>query len=168
MSWIAIALLVLLAAIGAIVATGYLLPVRHRATRAASYRQSPDELRAIVADFAGQPAWRQGVTKVESLSSNSGNPTYRETSKNGVVTYEVIESGPRRIVTRIADKSLPFGGTWTYQIEDHEGGARLRITEDGEVYNPIFRALSRFVFGHTATIDAYLRSLDGKLGAGGN
>jgi hypothetical protein len=35
----------------------------------------------------------------------------------------------------------------------------VRITEDGEVYNPIFRFMSRFVFGHTHTMDAYLRAL---------
>jgi hypothetical protein len=32
----------------------------------------------------------------------------------------------------------------------------LRITEDGEVYNPVFRFVSRFVMGHTATMDKYL------------
>ena len=32
----------------------------------------------------------------------------------------------------------------------------LRITENGEVYNPVFRFVSRFVFGHSATIEKYL------------
>jgi len=32
----------------------------------------------------------------------------------------------------------------------------LRITENGEVYNVIFRFVSRFVMGHSATIDKYL------------
>ena len=35
----------------------------------------------------------------------------------------------------------------------------VRITEDGEVYNPIFRFVSRFVFGQTRMLDAYLRAL---------
>ena len=34
------------------------------------------------------------------------------------------------------------------------------ITEDGEVYNLIFRFMSRFVFGHTATMDAFLKNLE--------
>ena len=29
----------------------------------------------------------------------------------------------------------------------------VRITEDGEVYNPIFRFMSRFAFGQTSTMD---------------
>ena len=35
-------------------------------------------------------------------------------------------------------------------------GRDLTITEDGEVYNVFFRFMSRFVFGHHATMDAYL------------
>ena len=42
------------------------------------------------------------------------------------------------------------------------------ITENGEVYNPLFRFMSRFVFGHTATIDKYLEDLGQVLhGMGG-
>ncbi len=32
----------------------------------------------------------------------------------------------------------------------------VTITERGSVYNPIFRFMSRFIFGHTATVEAYL------------
>jgi hypothetical protein len=68
------------------------------------------------------------------------------------------------LVVRIADPKLPFGGTWTYEIAPIPKGSSLRIREDGEVYNPLFRFLSRFVFGHSATIDAYLKSLAKKFG----
>jgi hypothetical protein len=48
------------------------------------------------------------------------------------------------------------------------GGAseetRVRITEDGEVYNPIFRFVSRVVMGHTAMLDSYLRALGKAVG----
>ncbi len=73
-------------------------------------------------------------------------------------------SPPRRLVTRIADPKLPFGGTWTYEIVSLERACTLTITEDGEVYNPLFRFVSRFVIGHTATIDRYLKSVTQKLG----
>ncbi len=55
---------------------------------------------------------------------------------------------------------MPFGGTWTYVLVPDVAGTRLTITEDGEVYNPLFRFLSRFVFSQTATIDTYLRHLE--------
>ena len=65
---------------------------------------------------------------------------------------------------QIADKKLPFGGTWTYEVSPEAGGARLRITEDGEIRNALFRFLSRFVFGYNATMDTYLRDLGRKFG----
>ena len=40
----------------------------------------------------------------------------------------------------------------------------LQITEDGQVHNPIFRFMSRFVFGYTATIDGFLKDLHAKFG----
>ena len=89
-------------------------------------------------------------------------------SKDGrAITYERVESvPPRRMVTRI-DPGLPFGGTWTYHLVPEAEGTALTITEDGEVYNPVFRFVSRFVMGHTATIDTYLKYLKIKLGERG-
>jgi hypothetical protein len=64
---------------------------------------------------------------------------------------------------RIADPDLPFGGTWTYDITPDADGSRLKITEHGEVYNPIFRFMARCVFGHERTMKAYLSALEKKL-----
>ena len=65
------------------------------------------------------------------------------------------------MTSRIADAKLPFGGSWTYEIAP--GVTRdlttLRITENGEVYNPVFRFVSKFVMGHSATIDKYLAAV---------
>ena len=70
----------------------------------------------------------------------------------------VSEEAPRRIVTRVVD-GMPYGGTWTIDLEPDGSGTRVTVVERGEVYNPLFRFLSRFVFGHTATIDRYLKEL---------
>jgi hypothetical protein len=70
----------------------------------------------------------------------------------------------KRLVTRIADPSLPFGGQWTYEILPAGDSTTLRITEDGEVYNPVFRFASRFIFGHSATIEDYLRDVARRFG----
>jgi hypothetical protein len=74
---------------------------------------------------------------------------------------------PLRLVTRIADPNLPFGGTWTYLIAPEAEGCSIEITEHGEVYNPIFRFVSRFIMGHAATIEAYLSALGKRLEEGG-
>ena len=71
---------------------------------------------------------------------------------------------PSRRVTRIAEKNLPFGGTWTFDIADAPEGCVVRITEDGEVYNVIFRFMARFFFGYTSNMEGYLRDLGQRFG----
>jgi hypothetical protein len=39
------------------------------------------------------------------------------------------------------------------------GGTTLTVVERGEVYNPVFRFVSRYVIGHTRTLDAYFADL---------
>ena len=80
----------------------------------------------------------------------------------------VVESAepPKRMVARIVDQDLPFGGRWEYDIvPDGPDASRVTITERGWVSNPIFRFVSRFVMGHTATLDAYLRALGKHFGS---
>lgn len=39
-----------------------------------------------------------------------------------------------------------------YRLVPDGAGTRVTITENGEVYNPLFRFVSRFLMGHTSTI----------------
>ncbi len=161
---LALRIIGLLAALVAmLVALGYALPVQHVASRSASFRQSSDEIFTVLTDVAHFHDWRSDVTSVDLLSS--APLRWREHGSNGDITFVADDvSRPTRLVTRIDDPSLPFGGTWTYELAPGTAGTTLTITEHGEVYNPIFRVMSRFVFGHTATIDAYLASLQKRLG----
>jgi hypothetical protein len=80
------------------------------------------------------------------------------------VPVETVESRPpHKLVSRIADPTLPFGGTWTYDIARTGDGATLTITEDGFVTSPIFRFVAKFVMGHHATIDTYLTNVAKKF-----
>lgn len=147
---------------------GALLPRRHEATRSASFGSSPAQLYAIVRDFAATPAWRSDVKSIEVLPPDAGRVMFREATRHGAITYRVLEDRPNeKLVTEIADRDLPFGGTWTFEFATRGGGnsaGSLRITERGEVRNVLFRFLGRFVFGHTRTIETYLRDLSRKLG----
>jgi hypothetical protein len=81
-------------------------------------------------------------------------------------TYTVQEKrAPQRLVTAIIRKDLPYGGSWTYEFRAQGQGTTLTITEDGEVYNPIFRFVSRFVTGHEQAIAAYLAALHADVAA---
>jgi len=106
------------------------------------------------------------VTSVELLPTDSGNVAWREQGKNGAISYAIeLAEVPTRLVTRITDKSLPFGGGWEYEIAPDGGGSRVQITEHGEVYNPVLRFVSRFIMGHSATASAYLKALGARFGA---
>ena len=142
MRWIWIIFGALAGIIGLVALTGAMLPVAHVATRSVRFRQPPEAV------------WN-------ALSPGTSQRQFRQDDVN----YEVTESVPnRKLVTRIADRNLPYGGSWTYEIQPESGGSSLRITESGEVYNPVFRFVSRFIIGHTATIDAGLKTLGAKLG----
>lgn len=74
--------------------------------------------------------------------------------------YEVVTFEPHtRIVTRIADPSLPFGGTWTFDLQPSGTGTALTITERVEVYNVFFRSMQKFFFSPYKTIDTYQADL---------
>jgi len=165
MKWVLICGGVLVALVIVVCVVGALLPKAHVASRTATYRQRPEALWATITDFAGAPSWRPGVRKVD-VEPPSGEVThFVEEGEHGKIRFEVLErDAPGHMVTRIADTGLPFGGRWTYEIRSEGNGARVTITENGEVYNPLFRFLSRFVFGYTSTLDTYLEALGKKHG----
>ena len=85
--------------------------------------------------------------------------------KGESITFAVIESKPpSRLVVKIAQPDLPFGGTWIYELAPAAAGTAVKITENGEIYHPIFRFVSHLFLNQAATIEEYLRSLERKHG----
>ncbi len=160
--WLLLVALVVAGIFVLIIVIGALLPKKHMVSRTASLRQPAEAVWSLI---SGPPTWRPDVRNYEEMPINDGHRMWRETYMNGqIITYEAIEStAPRRLVVRIADPALPFGGTWTYDITPSGQSCSLTITEDGEVYNPLFRFVSRFIIGQTTTIDAYIKALNAKL-----
>jgi hypothetical protein len=143
---------------------GALLPREHHAVRGARFAQPPAAVWAVVADPLAGASWRPDVAAVEPLPEQDGRPRWKEIGSD-TITYELVaDEPPVRRVVRIADDTLPFGGTWTYALAADGGGTRLTITEDGEVRNPLFRFLARYAFGHGGTMEAYLRALGRRFG----
>jgi uncharacterized protein YndB with AHSA1/START domain len=144
---------------------GYLLPKEHTVTREARFGQPPEVVWKTITDINAMPSWRQGLKSVKHLPDQNGLPAWVETTDSGTIPLETVASHPpSKLVVRIADPKLPFGGTWTYEITALPAGSNLRIREDGEIYNPLFRFLARFFFGYTATVDTYLKSMSKKFG----
>jgi Polyketide cyclase / dehydrase and lipid transport len=158
MKWAIIAGLALVAVIVLVVVIGLLLPQGHVVARRARFKQPPE---VIWETISGPPSWRPDVKSYEMLPEPAGRMQWREVDSHGQsILFERVEAHPpQRLVTRIADPKLPFGGSWTHEIVPTGDGCVLTITERGEVYNPVFRFMSRFVFGHTATLEKYLAAL---------
>jgi hypothetical protein len=170
LAWGAIAVLAALAiAVAVACAIGACLPRHHLATRARTLAATRAAVWALISEPRGYGAWRRGVDGVAVLAEQP-RLRWREGAGRDAVTYELMESdGGARQVVRIADDEhrLPYGGSWTYALTDDGEGTRVSITEDGEVRNAFFRFVSRFIIGHSWTIDRYLDDLAAALAAHG-
>jgi hypothetical protein len=133
LKWCAIAVGVVAGVIAVMYAVGMALPVKHQVAKSESFALSAPAL------------WDQAVMTFHRTNDGS---------------YAIIDSTPpSRFVTGIIRKDLPFGGTWTYEFVPQGKGTTLTITERGEVYNPFFRFVSRFIVGQEGSIDGYLAAL---------
>ncbi|HKP36929.1 MAG TPA: SRPBCC family protein [Pyrinomonadaceae bacterium] len=158
-----------IAAIGLVVLVisliGWRLPKEHSASRSVLIHKTPDSVYAVARDFASMPKWRSDVSEVQVTKGADGRVHFREDGSNGPVNYELEEDvAGQRMVTRITDTDLGYSGKWTYVFTPEGPNTRVTITEDGVVTNVIFRFLSGYAFGHTATMDTYLKSLGKHFG----
>jgi hypothetical protein len=131
--WIGAVVGALLVVILVATGIGTMLSVKHVASRTETFDVPPQRL------------WDLAIAQFQK--ANDGN-------------YAIVEqSSPHRFITAIVKKDLPFGGTWTYDFVPAGTGTTLTITERGEVYNPFFRFVSRYVMGHTKSIDEFMAAL---------
>ncbi len=160
MRWVLLVAGSLVALVALVALVGSLLPRDHVAARRARIPRPPAEVFAVIQDVARAAEWRSDLKAVESLELVAGRRRFREVSSQGTITFEVMEEvAPSRLVTRIADEDLPFGGSWTFELQPSGEGTLVTITERGFVKNVVFRALARYVFTHHRTLEQYLRAL---------
>lgn len=185
MMWIVYVLVGLVGLVVLMAAIGFMLRPDHIAARSAEVPGAPADVYALIRDVEKQPTWRKDLKRIELLPPVDGKRSFREHGRQGVITFVVDqdqapEAGRAgRLVTRIADDKLPFGGRWIIEVAPADDPAhaergpegaeskhsRVTVTEDGFVKNPVFRFLSRTVFSLTSTIEEWLRSLGRQLGA---
>ena len=168
MRWIATAFGILVFLVLVLIGIGTALPVRHVATCSVDLSAPTASVWKTVYDVQ-RADWRSNVARVDMAGpapgANAGD-RWTETDKSGhSLTYERISAEvDHRLVTRIADQRAPFGGTWTYDFTPSPNGTQLSITEDGQIYNPVFRLVGRYVTGYTATMRTYLTDLGHHFG----
>lgn len=158
MKWGIIILLVLVVIIALVLIIGYLLPVKHSVSISADINTPIDSVWQRISQPENFQHWRKDIKSINVLSSEEWVET---NSQNDNIPIKIIEALPgRKMVTIINSKQLPYGGSWTYELKPKGVNTEITITENGEVYNPLYRFFSKFVFGHTATIKSYLNNLE--------
>ena len=148
-------------AIAAAYAIGAVLPVAHVAAVRGELPATRERVWQTITDWQGQAQWRTEVAAVEVRSVEGDDVVWVEVDTWGdslrLATVEM--DPPRKLVTMIADDEAPFAGTWTFELDDDGEGTYIRIVEEGEVYDPLFRFVAAVFIGHTATLEAYLSDL---------
>ena len=163
---------VMLVAVG----VGTALPINHTAMCAAQMPAPPHDVWLTLANPLDY-AWRSDIVQARLDSTTPSAPAGRphpgmqwtESDRYGhTVTYQRVSAErDRHLVNRIADPTLPFGGTWTYDLTPAPAvhGTTVSIVENGQIYNPVFRFLAQFFIGYTSTMRTHLADLGKKFGA---
>jgi uncharacterized protein YndB with AHSA1/START domain len=166
MKWLLLIIGIFILMFLAVLILGLLQPVKHSVTRSVHLKQKPETVFAMLEDSANLPNWSSTVMKVEPLPAREGKPCARVTMRWGhmqMIMTQLERTPPTRLVGSMAKEGGPVLGTWTYQIVAEPDGCRVALTEDGELKNPIYRALAR-MRGLDANITQTLRDLAKKFG----
>lgn len=168
MKWVLIVIGALLGLVALMTLIGASVPRDHRATSTITLHQAPDSVWKVIRDFGGIPAWWPAIKESLRQADKDGHEVWRQKMSGWDVPLLVLESAPpRRLVTQIdTSAGTAFGGTWTYELvpDSGGGGTKISVTEAGWIGNPIFRFLSRFVFGYYGSLDGYLKALGKHFG----
>ena len=153
MKWLLIIPGIIACLIIIIVIIGYTLPVKHTASIQIEVKAAPEIVWQRLIRFKEYPSWRKDVKSVTPVSETEWIETDKHNNK--LPLKITVATAPRRLITEISGQGLPFGGNWEFRLQPGSTGTVVTITENGEVYNPVFRFISRYLMGHTSTIRKY-------------
>jgi uncharacterized protein YndB with AHSA1/START domain len=163
MMWILWTVGGLVGLVAVVALVGMMLPQNHTVSRTLRLKQPPEAVWKTITDCGAMPQWRSELKKIERMPDANGHEVWKEYNSAGEMPLETIEAvAPRRLVRKIG-AGLPFGGKWTYELTPAGTGTLLKITEDGEVYNVIFRVVGKFM-DPAASMTTFLTGLAKKFG----
>ncbi len=149
-----------------LVVLGLFQPIKHSVKRSMYLRQKPETVFSLLDNAAELPKWSSAIAKVEPLPDENGKKVARFTLKWGnrqMIMKQLECHAPTRLVSQMSQESGPVLGTWTYEITPEKEGCRISLTEDGELKNPTFRAVTK-LRGSDATINQTLNDLAKRFG----
>ncbi|MEM1246512.1 MAG: SRPBCC family protein [Acidobacteriota bacterium] len=148
--------------VAVVVVSGFVSPAEHVASVTLELDTPIDIVWERISDVEFYSSWRSDLETLELLerSEHLVGTRFREVGREEPVLFEILQAEPpRKLVSRIADDELPFGGQWTFELRPRSGGGTtLQITEEGFVRSFLFRALGP-LFSKTATMELWLTDL---------
>lgn len=141
-----------------IVIIGYTLPVKHQATVRVLVRATPEKVWQRLINIRDYPKWRTDLQQVVVVNDLEWTEIK---SKHDQLPFKMVLDQPlQQLTMHINATNLPYGGYWVYTLTPQGDQTEVTITEHGEVYNPVFRFVSRFIMGHDATLKKYAHNLE--------
>lgn len=100
--------------------------------------------------------WRNDLKSVEALQRWNNYEAFKEIYKNGgSLNYAIIYKKENEKLIRKIIHNKNFGGEWIIELREN----KVTITENGEIYNPIFRVLGKIFHDPSKTIVRFLNDL---------
>ncbi len=159
---IPVVLLALTAAVGAF------LPREHVAASMVVVPAERDQVWQAVRSVGAYHEWWDFVAETEAVFGEGAEERWVLYGTSGDLLPLVVESetAGELMVTRIVDEGMPFGGTWTYQLESAGPGTTVvTVVERGVIHNPLLRVAARWLVGYHGTMDGYLTALAKRFGS---
>jgi uncharacterized protein YndB with AHSA1/START domain len=147
---------------------GALMPRTHRSQLTAVIPADRAAVWAAITDYESMPSWWPAVKSVRTERLPDGaEVTWNKDSHGQEVPFRTAEARPReKLVRVISSTSLPYGGTWTFELADAPGGAtQLTLTEDGWIGPAILRALAKWFIGLDSMQRDFIAHLQAHLAA---
>lgn len=149
MRYLVIFVLVLILVVVGLYGYGSNLPEETTTKVSATYRQPIEKVWERISDYSAIPSWSEDMEKVERVEDLEGFPVWRFTPKKGdPMDIQVVRSEkPGLHIGKIVNnESLPFGGTWIFQLKSlSENETQVTLTEDGYVKSIIGRAICHLI-----------------------
>ncbi|MBL8020880.1 MAG: SRPBCC domain-containing protein [Leptospirales bacterium] len=147
---------------------GRSLPADHTASVSREYPVSRSLVWKLITTYPEIPTWWPDVKSIETETRPDGTVVSWNLDSHGnripfITAEEIFE---KKLVRKIASDDLPFGGTWTFELESTgPSQTRLSIREDGFVKPPLFRAMGQLFIGQDTTLKSFASALATKTAA---
>ncbi len=148
---------------------GYTIPIKHTVSISEHYNKTAPEIWFTIIQHDKYPEWHEDVYAIKELPEKGGYQSWKEVDADGnTVPFIIIEHSPNvQLVIQTDDNTMDVNYRRTYDIipdtDYNKKGITLKVTQEDEIHNFLFRVIAHFFTGHSNDIETFLRSLKNKF-----